>query len=464
MKLFGQGGTGTKITQMWKVMKVSLNPPSQVRNLVSNWVLLNLSGVPIHKMIPLLVRALGEIRKGGKYYKIAQEYGITAGTFSANELAAIEREFVDLQMRQKGKLSIPGLLNVASIIIEKAGDIYQHAEVLSKVAKIIHEVESNGNTPALAAQEANKWLFDYSAVSEFIRTARNAPIGIPFLTFYMKVLPRMLEVAATAPWRFAPYYLMLKGMGLIAASMNDVDDDDIKALEKSLPSWLQERGHAVIWPTKDEQGRWAATNLGYFFPWTAWTDLGQDFGEIGKGLITGEPIEARNVLQGAGVFGSPLSNLITASMTNIDPFTRREIVRDGDLPYQQMISRINYGYSLMAPPWMTSGGPLAKIARAGSGYKDRWGNPQPTLAQSMARVVGINIYPIDPVRSRSVNLRFMHRDLEDIKGRMKYDLRDPNLDKEEKRELRANYKDQLRRKMAQIKKYKAQSRVHPNLR
>ena len=464
LKMFGQGGAGTKITQMWKVMKVSLNPPSQVRNLVSNWVLLNLSGVPIHKMIPLLARAVGEIRRGGDYYKIAQEYGITAGTFSANELAHIEREFLDLQHRMKGgRMSIPGLLRVASTIIEKAGDIYQHAEVLSKVAKIIHEVETKGNTPALAAQEANKWLFDYSAVSKFIRTARNAPIGIPFLTFYMKVLPRLLEVAATAPWRFAPYYLMLKGMGLLAASMNDVGEEDIDALKKAMPSWLQERGHAIIWPTKDDQGRWAATNMGYFFPWTAWTDVAQDIGEVGKGLVTGEPFEARNILQGAGVFGSPLSNLITASMTNIDPFTRKEIVRDGDLPYQQMLSRLNYGYSLMAPPWMTSGGPLAKIARAGSGYKDRWGNPQPTLSQSMARVVGVNIYPIDPVRSRAVNLRFMMRDLEDIKYRMKYDLRDPNLDKDAKRELRLNYKDQLRRKMEQIKKYKDQSKVHPNL-
>jgi len=464
MSMFSHGGTGTKITQMWKVMKVSLNPPSQVRNLVSNWVLLNLSGVPIHKMIPLLIRALGEIRKDGQYYKIAQEYGITAGTFSANELAAIEREFVDFQARNKGKMSIPSLLNVASMIIEKAGEIYQHAEVLSKVAKIIHEVETNGNTPALAAQEANRWLFDYSAVNKTIRTARNAPVGIPFLTFYMKVLPRLLEVAATAPWRFVPYYLMLKGMGLIAASMNDVGEDDIEALKEAMPSWLIERGHAVIMPMKDEQGRWMATNMGYFFPWTAWTDIAQDIGEVGKGMVTGEPVEARNILQGAGVFGSPLANLISAVSTNVDPFTRKEIVRDGDLPYQQMLSRLNYTYTLMAPPWTTSGGPLAKIIQAGSGYKDRWGNPQPTLAQSMARVVGVNIYPIQPERSRAVNIKFMKRDLQDIKSRMKFELKDPNLSSENRRSLSKNFRDQIKWKMKQIQDYAKRSKVHPNLR
>lgn len=468
MKLFGQGGTGTKITQLWKVMKVSLNPPAQVRNLVSNWVLLNLSGVPIHKMPYYLGRAVGELRRGVRgepsvYYDIAKEFGITAGTFSANELAQIEREFLNYKARNKGKMSITGLMDMASFFIEKAGNIYQHAEVLSKVAKIMHEVETKGTDPALAAQEANKWLFDYSAISEFIRTARNAPIGIPFLTFYMKVLPRLLEVAATAPWRFVPYYLMLKGMAMAVAAVNDVDEDDGEALKEALPQWLRERGHAVIWPWKDQQGRWAAMNLGYFFPWTAWTDLAQDAGEISKSVVTGQPFEARNILQGSGVFGSPLANLISASMTNIDPFTRKEIVRDGDLPYQQMLSRFGYLYQLMVPPWMTSGSPAVKMYKAGTGWRDRWGNPQPTLSQATARWFGVNIYPIEPERTRSTNLIFMKRDLDDIKSRMKFELKDPNLSADERRKLRENYREQLRYKQAEMKRYKELSKVHPNL-
>jgi hypothetical protein len=35
-QLFEAGGIGTKITQAWKLGKVALNPPSQVRNIVSN--------------------------------------------------------------------------------------------------------------------------------------------------------------------------------------------------------------------------------------------------------------------------------------------------------------------------------------------------------------------------------------------------------------------------------------------
>jgi hypothetical protein len=43
--VFGYGGVGTRITQIWKAAKVSLNPPAQVRNFVSNMVMLQLSGI-----------------------------------------------------------------------------------------------------------------------------------------------------------------------------------------------------------------------------------------------------------------------------------------------------------------------------------------------------------------------------------------------------------------------------------
>ena len=49
--MLGYGGIGPKITQTWKWLKGPANPPAQVRNLVSNMVLLNLSGVPLYRRL-----------------------------------------------------------------------------------------------------------------------------------------------------------------------------------------------------------------------------------------------------------------------------------------------------------------------------------------------------------------------------------------------------------------------------
>ena len=159
-----------------------------------------------------------------------------------------------------------GFNYIAAIIVSAAGNSYQMMEMLGKTMIIMYEIENNNLSELDAAIKANKWLFDYSAVNQSIRYLRNAPIGSPFLTFYIKVLPRLMEVAATAPWRFLPYYLMFKGFAVAVALMNDVDDDDVEKLKEALPKWLNETGGTIIWPWKDEQGRWQAFNLGYFLP------------------------------------------------------------------------------------------------------------------------------------------------------------------------------------------------------
>lgn len=41
--ILGDYGTLTKATKLWKLSKVPLNPPTVVRNMISNTILLNLS-------------------------------------------------------------------------------------------------------------------------------------------------------------------------------------------------------------------------------------------------------------------------------------------------------------------------------------------------------------------------------------------------------------------------------------
>ena len=129
-----------------------------------------------------------------------------------------------------------------------AGDIYQYMEQLGKTAKILHEIEKNNAKPLDAALEAQKWLFDYSLVRPSVRYLRNAPIGIPFLTYYIKVIPRMWEVIRNNPARILPFIAFHYGLNALSQEGLDMDDDEFDDLKKDLPKWVRSKTHAYPLP------------------------------------------------------------------------------------------------------------------------------------------------------------------------------------------------------------------------
>ena len=456
-RILGHGGLATKATQLWKWSKVAANPPAQIRNFVSNGVLLHLSGVPFHKVPLRVIQAVKQIRAKAqgrpasewKHYDVARRYGVTESTFSAQELLRMERDLLALEARNANKISLATLKHLAGIVMDKTGDWYQFAEALFKTAKIIDAMERQNLSEGDAAIEAQKWLFDYSLVGPSTRYLRNAPVGMPFLTFQLKALPRMLEVARTAPWRFLPYVLTS-----LVAGMADVDDDDVKALQKALPEWLQSRGHAYVLPVKDDDGRWQAMDFGYFLPWTMWTSLVTETskGELGDAMMT------------SGMLGGPLPDMIAAIQTNRDPFTGRDIINEADPPATQAMSMLTYLWSMAMPTWLTNYGAGGHLWRALEGEVDRQGLPKTTVGQAGLRMFGVNLYPIDPEVSRAQNLRHMRFEISEINRRMRQQLRSPSLTADDRQEIRDEYMALIKRRMEQMAKYAAESKVHPNLR
>ena len=101
-------------------MKVPFNPPSQVRNLVSNFVLLHVSGVPLHRIPQRFVQAIQEIRTNGKHWRIAKKYGIKATTFTNQELLKLETELLE-SMRQQKPSTVADLKFWSSRIMDVVG-------------------------------------------------------------------------------------------------------------------------------------------------------------------------------------------------------------------------------------------------------------------------------------------------------------------------------------------------------
>lgn len=458
-RMLGQGGAATKVTQWWKMSKVALNPPTQIRNFMTNHVLLHLSGVPAHKVYSgaLLGRAINDLLSQGKYTQIAKKYGLWSTSFANVELAEIKREWLNLQARRAGNpgsWTLAHLKDFAGAIVEKAGDIYQFSEAVTKMQKIIDAMEREGLSESEAVLEAQKWLFDYSLVPRSIAYLRNAPIGIPFATFNYKVLPRLGEVALRHPLRLAMYIALPWLLAGLIADKYDVDRDDVQKLLMALPEWLREKSGVYLLPYKDSLDRWQALNLGYYFPWTMFSDFANK-------LKAGKPREALDV---AGIPSGPILDASAALATNIDPFTKKEIVNSSDPPAEQVAQVLGYMWNLAAPPWAGTQGDVSKVAGAATGQVNaKTGDPQQTLTQAAIRLLGVGIYPIEPEKTRQANLRHMSFEIDELAQRMGEKARDRNLTEAQRAKVVATYKTLIQEHAARMKRYADESKVAPPL-
>lgn len=423
----------------WKWAKVAANVSGQVRNFVTNMVLLHLSGVPFVRVPQRIVQAILEIRSNGRYWQIAKKGGVRGSTFANVEMGRIEDRLKAHTRKDHKDVSWMDVISVVGSIFSKVynvtGDIYQFMEAVGKTAKIIDMMEREGADAETAVLEAHEALFDYSLVPSFIRMARISPMGAPFITFAYKAFPIILKTAATKPWRLTPYIILLSVLPMMIAGG---DDDELEALKQSLPEWLREKGQVLPLPWKDSAGRWQFVDLSYFMPWTPFTELAGEIGsgEFGKGAQT------------TSLFGSPVISMIQAVQSGVDPFTRRKIVPEVDAtPTQQIRGWLAYLYRLNMPTFLTREGAAGKLYDAITEDKvDRFGDPVVTIPQALARFAGVNIYPVDPAHSRMANVKRFDTTITALRRErtMKLQRLGPGVSRDERLEIVKRYNAKIR--------------------
>jgi hypothetical protein len=449
--VLGDSGTITQATKLWKMSKVALNPPSQVRNGISNVILLNLSGIPLRKIPTRLSQALNDMRQNGPYTDIAKKYGILDSTFSRQEMIDINKAYLKAKAKETGNI-VDRIKYIGGAISEIGTNAYQKMEIVGKTAKIIDEM-SKGADEATAALRAQETLFDYSLVPPSVRYLRNAPVGIPFLTYYYKVLPNLLETAIRYPERYVPYLAIPYGMHEIVKQYQGITSEDIKTIKQSMPEWIRDNGNALILPIKDENDKWQVLDFSYFLPYAMFTGMAKDVKEL----------ELQEALSKSGVFGGPLPQTISAIQTNIDPFTKREIVNEYDPESKQLADMMLYAYRMAAPTWLTDIGFAGKLLQSINKDVNKFGDPKVTKTQAILRLVGTNIYPIDPEQSRATNIKFMRNEISRIKARRTKVLKDKNLTPEERKRLQEKYLEILQDRQEQLKDYIKESKITEGL-
>ena len=131
-KILGTGGTFEQYNRFWKWSKVSANPPSWVRNFISNLIFMNLGPIPLHRMPDLFLRSLKDQistrikqAKGDKKNEIydergnpltdtarADHMGLTSGGFSQVELKMIKSNFEEAVRRGDPQEGIAGIMTI----------------------------------------------------------------------------------------------------------------------------------------------------------------------------------------------------------------------------------------------------------------------------------------------------------------------------------------------------------------
>ena len=441
-----------KGTSIWKLMKVPLNPPTVVRNVGSNMILMNLvGGVPIHKVIPRMRQAISEINNGGTYWKIAQDYGIQNTQFSRQEMLQISEQYLDLMQDVDPLGPVAKFFRMPKFLAAKigktAGDVYQFTESVGKTAVIIDAMERQGLSEFDAYQLAQKALFDYSDVPMAGKLFRKAPIGMPFFTFYYKAFPALVETAINHPFRYAPYVALSAGLTQLTAYAFGFEDDEEERLQKSLEPWLARRTGVYVLPFKDTDNRYQFLDIGYFFPWTMYTDAARD-------VANGDFFEAQRT---TGFLSGPFSDIFLAIKTNKDPFTQRTIWDKRDPVEDRIQNMFWYMYSLGMPSWLTPNGAISKTVKSLQDTPRPNGSPGDTIPQSILRFVGVNVYGIDTKDTRTRNIKAMERELEDIKQRYRFrrrDARSKGETKEQKERQRQAYMQLLKEKKQELQNYK----------
>jgi hypothetical protein len=449
-------GYASKATKTFKYTKVPLNIPTQARNVISNIVLMDTSGTNFFKIPGLLSRAIEDIVNNGKYAELARKYGIETTTFASEELLNMDVELQKIKARGDGWGGMWARTQVFfNDYVDVGGRAYQKTEVMFKIAKMIDLMENHGKSESEAARLANEALLDYSNVSQGIRVIRSMPLGSPFITFNLKAAAQMVRNIRNHPIAVAKYaaipYLVAQ---MLIDNNDDIDEDDIAAIKKLIPDYMEGNMTSMVLPWKDDQGRMRAFDMGYFLPWGAHLSMAKDLaeGEFGEAIKT------------VGLYGGP-AEVPFALRNNIDPFTKQEIWNESDPPLQQFQDMTWFIASYAFPPMfmprnksgepIANGGQLIKSMMAlgwMDGNVDKDGLPKNTIGSSFLSWLGINTSPVTAATAQR-KLYFKQKDVEKILSRLKKIIDDPNISPEKRQKLIDEYRTHQMNMMQDLREY-----------
>jgi len=244
----------------WKMGKVVMRIPTQVRNVVGNVIQNDWGGLPFYRG-DIYARAASEMRRETP---LAQKFMRSIGTdvtFAGAEFTHFPRAIAP--GGSAIEMGATYLTNLAGATARPFAKSYQMAELWSKYAKYLHNLEL-GMDHKTAVIDAVKWTFNYGEVTPFIKWSRVSVA--PFATWTSKILPLMAETMVKHPVRFAKWAMIPPATTAIALkNMDAPSQEEWETLKKRLPDYMKSSMISLL-PFRDDRGRMQVYNYTWLLP------------------------------------------------------------------------------------------------------------------------------------------------------------------------------------------------------
>jgi hypothetical protein len=466
----------------WKFSKVVLNPATHARNMMTNTMLLDLSGVSHARQAALMHRVIKDYLEKGPMYVLAKKHGAIGGEFVGGDIKIMWNFYTNRNGSHMDKM-----LNTLKTPFTKAANTYQAEEQVAKMIKFTDEMAKHGN-PKLAAEQAQKWLFDYQDIPNAIKIAKHVA---PFITFTYKALPRVVEAAVDNPLRVYKYYALFQGWNNAAMKQLDLTPTEYAKEINALPRWLKQdiggfpttmlmpyratpsegdvermgRGIGVErkkgeafkpYMTRVKRattkaglsgpetlGRIQFLNLEYILP----------FGQA-PDLISRELGESGFTQTAQAVIGNPYADLVIALASGKD-FRGKDILPPMATKEEAMRAGLSYVYQQIAPSMMPGLTPFTdddlkggygweKLMKAMTKRRDKFdpGLLKQELTPTLFDILmGLKLTPVDPEQSMKYEIGNVQGILQDIRREYKDKIRTATANDELTPELQDEFED-----------------------
>jgi hypothetical protein len=472
-----------KTHSLFKQVIVGMNPPSHIRNFISNFIHLDLSTTTNSAaLVAKVYSVMGDMVSGkpNRFIDYAIKEGLSTTTFSAHEMSLMtDRYAKNLKIAEAegiaGKLW-PFLSAKFADLADITSHVFGLNETLFKTAALQDYIETweKENLPkgknienagldeiqkqailSEAAYRANKALLDYSKVNNFVSSARRYYLGAPFLTYMYKTFPVMVENAAKRPVVFAKYLALPYFMQMLAMAAFDWDEDDLDEFKAKLSKRARDSSSTFLLPFKDSEGRPIVADFDYIFPPAQYFNMfnkarsGVSFDSTTDFLASTSKVTVDTLHDTFGFLSGPIPQGISLLLSNTDPFTGREVYNEGAPSDQKMWEISSYIISRFVPPWLTEYGVVNKTMKALGHYKTYdLKQDQITLGPALASGIGLSLKGVDPETSHRVNLIEFNKEENKIKLAKNKRLREARrkgLSKDEIIQIMKDYTEQIKR-------------------
>ena len=414
-----------KLLSLWKMGKVVYNPATHARNFMNNTILAYYGDVLPGD--PVYIRAANQLRKKGRYYQEAKEWGLYNNSFVKAELYQL-RDSLD-EIRDPRALKTWIRKGIA-----KPSELYQANEHFFKTVVYIKARQSGMDVDA-AARKAEKFLFNYGDIPPWVKHAKRW--GAPFLTFTYKALPLAAEMTVKKPWKTAAIIAAMYGMEEFARhSLGETKEEAAK--ERSLlPEWQRSKLGVVAgpyvhvkMPFQDKWGNNLYLDLAYILPYG---DTGEKWGQ--SGLPFGKVLPSH-----------PFFDLMYSWGLNRDPFTGKDIHTPeldqafGETWAAYWTKHLDYAWKALAPPLAPGAHNFDKLKTGfQNSFMDKdvrdWADrPVQFSTAVMSTLMGIKLTPANEEKLKQYEMwhrRNLSRAVGTEIGKLRYKLRRKEIDQAE---------------------------------